>query len=156
MKAENPLLQRTAFSYLGVDITKGEANDTLAFWISQGPGYCTINTNGMLRGQPGIYGFLLNFCDSIYNHTHQLWLTMPTGSVYHRSCNSSSTLMPDIWNNIAIANGTDILYYGKTATKNLHPEASLTSNWGIKANAILTSSWGSISGLTSHINFIRK
>lgn len=64
--------------------------DTYANWFALGNmNTFWYNTAGCLNDQPSQYGFLLNIAVHDGADAHQLWFAQSSGSVYHRSGNSS-------------------------------------------------------------------
>lgn len=153
MKFNNPQKERNSFVFLGDNPTKGKANDTVAFWASQGPGFAWFYETSMLNGDPPQYGYLLNFCNEGNSDIHQLYLSQRFGSVCHRSCNGADVAMPSTWTALTFnenwyaqfANGMD---WALPATK--------AHAWGLKNNCVLTSSWAAPGGNTSTLFYIRK
>lgn len=70
-------------SFLGENITGGEANDTASFWIEKGYGYFMISQANMLVSQPSQRGLVLNVAHG--NDVFQIWRTQINGPTYYRS-----------------------------------------------------------------------
>lgn len=78
-------------AFLGGNITGGTANDTREFWQDKGTGYAYFSSTGMLNGQPGQYGYLINI---VYGYdVRQLWLTQSSGILAHRGANGQVSTM---------------------------------------------------------------
>lgn len=76
-------------TYRGANIISSTTNDTTANWVSQGNLATTYyNASGQINGQPGTYGFVVNFTNYA-QQVHQLWMTQANGSLYHRGGNSN-------------------------------------------------------------------
>ena len=60
--------------------------DTMAKWEEKGTCVWMISGEGQLDGQPSNYGLLVNYVNS--PDVHQMFLSQPQGSIYHRSGSS--------------------------------------------------------------------
>lgn len=67
---------------------KSVEDDTPANWSAYKNSVHWYNVTGYLNGQPGQYGFIMNFVNYA-SDVHQLWLTQKNGVVAHRGGNTS-------------------------------------------------------------------
>lgn len=71
----------------GDNIISAPASDTTFNWGNQYNSVHFYSKTGCLNGQPGQYGYLLNFGQS--SEVHQIWLTQANGNMCHRGGNAS-------------------------------------------------------------------
>lgn len=87
------------------NVTGGSANDTVAFWVDKGTGYCWISETGMIVNQPNQYGFLINYVNE--GDVFQIFRDQTNGSTYHRSGDNINGWF-DSWAKVVTTNGDDI------------------------------------------------
>ena len=87
IKSDNPAATMNNLTFRGTNLISSTTNDTTANWVSQGNLATTYyNASGQLNGQPGTYGFVVNFTNNVYQ-VHQLWMTQKQGNICHRGGN---------------------------------------------------------------------
>ena len=80
------------FTYLGLNPTGGNSNDTATFWSGKN-GFAMFSEPNMLNGQPNQYGLLISV--TYGREIHQEWWPQSTGEHYRRGTNGqSSDVMP--------------------------------------------------------------
>ena len=72
---------------IGTNPITSTADDTSTNWGNRGTCVCFYSTAGCLIDQPSQYGILVSFSQGI--EVHQIWMTQPSGKVYHRGANAS-------------------------------------------------------------------
>lgn len=63
-------------------------NDVIDNWIPKGTCVWYFSEGGQINGQPSDYGILTNYVEG--TNAHQVWFEQPSGSLFHRSGNSSA------------------------------------------------------------------
>lgn len=92
IKSDNPAATMNNLTFRGANLISSTTNDTTANWVSQGNLATTYyNASGQLNGQPGTYGFVVNFTNNA-QQVHQLWMTQREGNMCHRGGNVSNGL----------------------------------------------------------------
>lgn len=87
------------------NVTGGSTNDTVAFWIEKGPGYCWISETGMIVNQPNQYGFLINYVNE--GDVFQIFRDQTNARTYHRSGDNINGWF-DSWAKVVTTNGDDV------------------------------------------------
>jgi hypothetical protein len=80
-------------SSLGENLITSVSDDTVAFWLSKGPGYVYFNVADCLHGQPYRYGFLVSYVYGA-NVYQEFYSTNDFTGPYYRFANASNTAMP--------------------------------------------------------------
>lgn len=78
---------------LGENLITSVSDDTVAFWLSKGPGYAYFNVADCLHGQPYRYGFLVSYVYGA-NVYQEFYSTNDFTGPYYRFANTSQTAMP--------------------------------------------------------------
>ena len=78
---------------LGENLITSVSDDTVAFWLSKGPGYAYFNVADCLHGQPYRYGFLVSYVRGP-NVYQEFYSTNDFTGPYYRFANTSQTAMP--------------------------------------------------------------
>lgn len=68
------------------NVTGGSTNDTIAFWVEKGPGYCWISEADQVVNQPHQYGFLISYANE--GDVFQIFRDQTDGITYYRSGDS--------------------------------------------------------------------
>lgn len=86
------------------NITGGSTNDTVAFWVEKGPGYCWISEVDQVANQPNQYGFLISYVNE--GDVFQIFRDQTEGMTYHRSGDSINGWFGN-WARVITADGND-------------------------------------------------
>ena len=79
---------RTNLNFIGAQPISSISNDTVQKWGGLGSGCAFIHTSSTINSQPNQYGMILNVTNG-ETEVHQLWMTQPSGDIYHRGANAS-------------------------------------------------------------------
>ena len=78
---------------LGENLITSVSDDTVAYWLSKGPGYVYFDVADCLHGQPYRYGFLVSYVRGP-NVYQEFYSTNDFTGPYYRFANTSQTAMP--------------------------------------------------------------
>ena len=73
--------------YRGNNPITNSDDDTVAKWVSLGPGIWMFTTDGKVIDKPANYGIVLSLCRKGVTEVHQVWFDQPSGNAYHRGGN---------------------------------------------------------------------
>lgn len=74
--------------FMGTDSITATSQDTQPNWLKVGNSVHYFSKANELINQPSQYGFVVNTTNGV-SDLHQLWMTQPSGSLYHRGANHS-------------------------------------------------------------------
>lgn len=79
-------MKTNGFTFLGINPISSTSDDTTGNWSALGTGYAWYDTTELLIGQPGRWGFVINF--KISGDIFQIWNSKNNGPMYYRCGNA--------------------------------------------------------------------